>query len=122
MSKRRVVVTGMGIISPVGNDIDSAWDRVLKGVSGIGPVTHFDTTAYATRIAGQVSGFDPAQWMPVKDVKKMDPFIHYGVAAGTQALRDSGLEVTEANAPRRICHHRHRDGGFLFGQGDVHPQ
>jgi len=100
MSKRRVVVTGMGIISPVGNDIASAWERVLKGVSGIGPVTHFDTSAYSTRIAGQVSGFDPAEWMPLKDVKKMDPFIHYGVAAGTQALRDSGLEVTEANAPR----------------------
>src|SRR6185312_13904820 len=56
--------------------------------------------AYSTRIAGQVSGFDPAEWMPLKDVKKMDPFIHYGVAAGTQALRDSGLEITDANAPR----------------------
>ncbi len=100
MSKRRVVVTGMGIISPVGNDIATAWDRVVKGVSGIGPVVHFDTSAYSTRIAGQVSGFDPAEWMPLKDVKKMDPFIHYGVAAGTQALRDSGLEITEANAPR----------------------
>ena len=100
MSKRRVVVTGMGLISPVGNDVATAWDHVLKGISGIGPVTHFDTSAYATRIAGQVRDFDPAQWMPVKDVKKMDPFIHYGVAAGSQALRDSGLEVTEANAPR----------------------
>jgi 3-oxoacyl-[acyl-carrier-protein] synthase II len=100
MSKRRVVVTGMGIISPVGNDIATAWENILKGVSGIGPVTHFDATAYATRIAGQVRGFDPTQWMAPKDVKKMDPFIHYGVAAGTQALRDSGLEVTEANAPR----------------------
>ena len=100
MSKRRVVVTGMGLISPVGNDVATAWDHVLKGVSGIGPVTHFDTSAYATRIAGQVRDFDPAQWVALKDVKKMDPFIHYGVAAGTQALRDSGLEVTEANAPR----------------------
>lgn len=100
MSKRRVVVTGLGIISPVGNDIATAWGNILKGVSGIGPVTHFDATAYATRIAGQVRDFDPTQWMPPKDVKKMDPFIHYGVAAGTQALRDSGLEVTEANAPR----------------------
>ena len=100
MSKRRVVVTGMGIISPVGNDIASAWDHVLNGVSGIGPVTHFDASAYATRIAGQVRDFDPAQWVALKDVKKMDPFIHYGVAAGTQALRDSGLEVTEANAER----------------------
>lgn len=100
MGKRRVVVTGMGLISPVGNDVASAWANVLAGVSGIGPVTHFDASGYATRIAGQVRDFDPAQWMPAKDVKKMDPFIHYGVAAGTQALRDSGLEVTEANAPR----------------------
>ena len=100
MSKRRVVVTGMGLISPVGNDVASAWDHVLNGVSGIGLVTHFDASAYATRIAGQVRDFDPAQWIAAKDVKKMDPFIHYGVAAGSQALRDSGLEVTEANAPR----------------------
>lgn len=100
MSKRRVVVTGMGIISPVGNDLASAWDNILNGVSGIGPVTHFDAGNYATRIAGQVKGFDPAEWMAPKDIKKMDPFIHYGVAAGAQALRDSGLEVTEANAAR----------------------
>lgn len=100
MSKRRVVVTGLGIISPVGNDIATAWDNILKGSSGIGEVTHFDATAYATRIAGQVRGFDPAEWIASKEIKKMDPFIHYGIAAGTQALRDSGLEVTEANAPR----------------------
>jgi 3-oxoacyl-[acyl-carrier-protein] synthase II len=100
MSKRRVVVTGLGIISPVGNDIATAWDNILKGVSGIGEVTHFDATAYATRIAGQVRGFDPAEWIAAKEIKKMDPFIHYGIAAGTQALRDSGLEVTETNAPR----------------------
>src|SRR5579871_2198710 len=100
MSKRRVVVTGMGIISPVGNDLATAWDNILKGVSGIGQVTHFDATNYATKIAGQVRDFDPAQWIAAKEIKKMDPFIHYGIAAGTQALRDSGLEVTEANAPR----------------------
>lgn len=100
MSKRRVVVTGLGIISPVGNDIATAWGNILKGVSGIGEVTHFDATAYATRIAGQVRDFDPAAWIAPKEIKKMDPFIHYGIAAGTQALRDSGLEVTEANAPR----------------------
>jgi 3-oxoacyl-[acyl-carrier-protein] synthase II len=90
----------MGIISPVGNDIATAWDNILKGVSGIGAVTHFDATTYATRIAGQVRDFDPAQWIAAKEIKKMDPFIHYGIAAGTQALRDSGLEVTEANAGR----------------------
>jgi 3-oxoacyl-[acyl-carrier-protein] synthase II len=90
----------MGIISPVGNDLASAWDNILKGVSGIGEVTHFDATAYATRIAGQVRDFNPGDWIAPKDIKKMDPFIHYGIAAGTQALRDSGLEVTEENAPR----------------------
>ncbi|SFS12578.1 3-oxoacyl-[acyl-carrier-protein] synthase II [Dyella sp. OK004] len=100
MSKRRVVVTGLGIISPVGNDIATAWDNILKGVSGIGQVTHFDATTYATRIAGQVRGFEPSDWIAPKEIKKMDPFIHYGIAAGTQALKDSGLDVTEANAPR----------------------
>ena len=100
MSKRRVVVTGMGIISPVGNDLVTAWDNILKGVSGIGEVTHFDASNYATRIAGQVKGFNPADWVSPKDVKKMDHFIQYGIAAGTQALKDAGLEITEANAPR----------------------
>jgi 3-oxoacyl-[acyl-carrier-protein] synthase II len=100
MSKRRVVVTGLGLVSPVGNDIATAWEHILKGVSGIGPVTHFDASGYATRIAGEIRDFDPAQWIAPKEVKKMDPFIHYGIAAGTMALRDSGLEVTEANAPR----------------------
>ncbi len=100
MSKRRVVVTGLGIISPVGNDIASAWDNVVKGVSGIGPVTHFDASAYSTRIAGEVRGFNPGDWIAPKEIKKMDPFIHYGLAAGTQAMRDAGLEVTEANAAR----------------------
>ncbi|MEY2167414.1 MULTISPECIES: beta-ketoacyl-ACP synthase II [unclassified Rhodanobacter] len=100
MSKRRVVVTGMGIISPVGNDLVTAWDNILKGVSGIGGVTHFDASNYATRIAGQVKGFNSADWVSPKDVKKMDHFIQYGIAAGTQALKDAGLEITEANAPR----------------------
>ena len=100
MSKRRVVVTGMGIISPVGNDLSTAWKNILDGVSGIGPVTHFDTTGYATRIAGEVRDFDPAQWIAPKEVKKMDPFIHYGIAAGVQAIRDAGLEIRPDNAPR----------------------
>jgi len=90
----------MGIKSPVGNDLDSAWRAIREGHSGIGPLTQFDASTFPTRIAGEVRDFDPAAYVPVKDVKKMDPFIHYGVAAGTQALRDSGLEVTEANAPR----------------------
>ncbi|MDE1957958.1 MAG: beta-ketoacyl-ACP synthase II [Xanthomonadaceae bacterium] len=100
MSKRRIVVTGLGIISPVGNDVASAWASIIGGRSGIGALTHFDAAAYPTRIAGEVHGFDPAQYVPPKDVKKMDPFIHYGIAAGMQALRDSGLVVGADNAER----------------------
>ncbi|MFZ5635220.1 MAG: beta-ketoacyl-ACP synthase II [Pseudomonadota bacterium] len=100
MSKRRVVVTGLGIVSPLGNDLASNWDGIVNGRSGIGPITHFDTTGYATRIGGQVKDFDPLQWVSPKDVKKMDAFIHYGVAATLMAMRDAGLEVTEANAER----------------------
>jgi 3-oxoacyl-[acyl-carrier-protein] synthase II len=100
MSKRRVVVTGMGIVSPVGNDIATAWSNVVEGRSGIGPVTHFDASGYATRIAGEVRDFDASAWVPPKDVKRMDPFIHYGIAAGLQAFRDSGFTITEQNAER----------------------
>ena len=100
MSKRRVVVTGLGILSPIGNTIDTAWKALTEGRSGIGPITHFDASAFGTRIAGEVRDFDPTQWIAAKDVKKMDPFIHYGIAAGLDALADSGLEITEANAAR----------------------
>jgi 3-oxoacyl-[acyl-carrier-protein] synthase II len=100
MNKRRVVVTGLGLVSPVGNDVATAWKHVVDGVSGIGPITHFDASAFPTRIAGEVRDFDPTQYIVPKDIKKMDTFIHYGIAAGTQALRDSGLEITAANAPR----------------------
>ena len=82
MNRRRVVVTGLGIISPVGNDLASAWDSIVHGRSGIGPITHFDTTGFSTTIAGEIRGFDPLKYVGPKDVKKMDPFIHYGVAAG----------------------------------------
>ena len=100
MSKRRVVVTGLGIVSPLGNDLASSWDGIVNGRSGIAGVTHFDASAMATRIAGEVKGFDPLAWISPKDVKKMDPFIHYGVAASLMAMRDAGLEVNEANAER----------------------
>ena len=100
MSKRRVVITGMGILSPVGNDIATAWKNIVEGHSGIGPITHFDATNYSTRIAGEVRDFDPTKWIAPKDVKKMDPFIHYGVAASLDALKDSGLVVTPENAER----------------------
>ncbi len=100
MSKRRVVITGLGIVSPLGNDLASSWDGIVNGRSGIGPVDSFDASAYVTRIAGLVRGFDPTQFVSPKDAKKMDPFIHYGLAASLMALEDSGLEITEANGER----------------------
>ncbi|MBX3700867.1 MAG: beta-ketoacyl-ACP synthase II [Dokdonella sp.] len=100
MSKRRVVVTGLGIVSPVGNDVATAWTNILAGHSGIGPVTHFDASTFPTRIAGEVRDFDPAQYIAPKDVKKMDPFIHYGIAASVQALADAGLKPHEHDEER----------------------
>ncbi len=100
MSKRRVVVTGMGIVSPVGNTLESAWDSIVNGRSGIAPITHFDAALFATRIAGQVRDFDPTAWIPPKDARKMDEFIHYGVAASFMAMDDAGLEVNDGNAER----------------------
>ncbi len=100
MSRRRVVVTGMGIVSPLGNDLASSWDGIVNGRSGIGQVDSFDVSAYATRIAGLVRDFDPTVFVPAKDARKMDPFIHYGLAASLMALDDSGLEITEANGER----------------------
>ena len=93
MSKRRVVITGLGILSPVGNGLDASWDGIVNGRSGIGPISHFDASAFATRISGEVKGFDPTEWIAPKDVKKMDPFVHYGVAASMMAIRDAGLDV-----------------------------
>lgn len=100
MSKRRVVVTGLGILSPLGLDLASNWDAITHGRSGIGPITHFDVSAYPTHFAGEVRGFDPAQWIAPKDVKKMDPFVHYGVAAAAMAIGDSGLEIAGEAAER----------------------
>jgi len=100
MSKRRVVITGLGIISPVGNDVATAWANILAGKSGIGPLTHFDASTFPTKIAGEVRDFDPAQYVAAKDVKKMDPFIHYGIAASVQALADAGLHPNEHDAER----------------------
>jgi 3-oxoacyl-[acyl-carrier-protein] synthase II len=100
MSRRRVVVTGLGIVSPVGNDIGTAWNNILAGKSGIGPITGFDVSAFTTKFAGLVKDFRPEEWMNAKDVKRTDPFIHYGVAAAKQAVRDAGLEITDANRER----------------------
>ena len=100
MSKRRVVITGLGIVSPVGNGIAQAWDNVINGRSGIGPITHFDASVLPTRIAGEVKNFDPAQWMSPKEVRRMDAFIHYGLAATKMAIDDSGINITDSNAER----------------------
>ncbi|VXB69073.1 3-oxoacyl-(acyl-carrier-protein) synthase II [Luteimonas sp. 9C] len=100
MAKRRVVITGIGILSPLGNDLASSWDGIVNGRSGIGPITHFDATNFATRIAGEVKGFDATQWIAPKDVKKMDPFVHYGVAGGLMAIADAGIDVRESDAER----------------------
>jgi 3-oxoacyl-[acyl-carrier-protein] synthase II len=100
MSKRRVVVTGLGILSPLGNDLQSSWDGIVHGRSGIGPITHFDASSFPTRIAGQVKDFDPGKWFAPKDVKKMDPFVHYGVAASMMAIADAGLEISGEAAER----------------------
>lgn len=100
MTRRRVVVTGLGIVSPVGSDVKTAWDNILAGRSGIGPITYYDVSAYTTRFGGMVSGFKAEEWMGPKDIRKTDPFIHYGVAAAKQAVRDAGLEITDANRDR----------------------
>ncbi|CNH71271.1 3-oxoacyl-(acyl carrier protein) synthase II [Yersinia aldovae] len=100
MSKRRVVVTGLGMLSPVGNTVESTWKAVLAGQSGISLINHFDTSAYATRFAGVVKDFNCEDYISRKDARKMDAFIQYGIVAGIQAMHDSGLEITEANAPR----------------------
>jgi len=101
MTKRRVVVTGLGVISPVGNDVATAWKNVVDGRSGIGPITDFDVSAFSTRFAGCITDFDASDYMPVKDIRKVDPFIHYGLAAAVQAVEQAGLS-TECYASPRI--------------------
>ncbi|MFC0139250.1 beta-ketoacyl-ACP synthase II [Erwinia mallotivora] len=100
MSKRRVVVTGLGMLSPVGNTVESTWNALVAGQSGISLIDHFDTSAYATRFAGLVKDFNCEEFISRKDQRKMDAFIQYGIVAGIQAMQDSGLVVTEENASR----------------------
>ncbi|QYZ67541.1 MAG: 3-oxoacyl-ACP synthase [Gammaproteobacteria bacterium (ex Lamellibrachia satsuma)] len=108
MTARRVVVTGLGMVAPVGLDVPSSWESILAGKSGIQPITHFDIEPFTTRFGGPIYGFEITDYVPKKDAKKMDKFIHYGVAAGCQAIEDSGLEVTDENADRI---------GVLIGSG-----
>ncbi|MEP7261374.1 MAG: beta-ketoacyl-ACP synthase II [Usitatibacter sp.] len=100
MSKRRVVVTGLGIVSPVGNTLATAWDNVLNGRSGVGPITHFDASVLPTRIAAEVRDFTASDWMHPKETRRSDTFIHYGLAATRMALDDAGFVIDESNAER----------------------
>jgi 3-oxoacyl-[acyl-carrier-protein] synthase II len=108
MTARRVVITGLGMVAPVGLDIPSAWESITAGRSGIKPITHFDVSNFSTRFGGPIYGFEITDYVSKKEAKKMDNFIHYGVAAGIQAIKDSGIEVTEENADRI---------GVLIGSG-----
>ncbi|MES2537278.1 MAG: beta-ketoacyl-ACP synthase II [Pseudomonadota bacterium] len=99
-SQRRVVITGLGCVSPVGNTVADAWDAVIAGKSGIATITKFDATPFSTHFAGEVKGFKIEDYIPAKEARHMDTFIHYGMAAGMQAMRDSGLVVTDENAER----------------------
>ncbi|MEY2772203.1 MAG: 3-oxoacyl-[acyl-carrier-protein] synthase 2 [Pseudomonadota bacterium] len=103
MSRRRVVVTGLGCISPVGNTVADAWATLLAGQSGIGPITRFDASALSCRIAGEVKGFDLASYIPPKEARTMDTFIHYGIAAAVQAVQDAGLPTGEALSDELAC-------------------
>ena len=105
---RRVVVTGLGVISPVGNDPDTAWDNLVNGRSGLGPITHFDTTPYEAKAAGEVHDFDAKAWMDPKAVRRSESSLHFGVAAAKQALADSGFELTDENRT---------EVGVIFGSG-----
>ena len=98
--RRRVVVTGLGMVAPVGHTVKEAWENILAGKSGIQPITHFDVEPFSVRFGGPIYDFDITQYISKKDARKMDKFIHYGLAAGCQAIEDAGLEVTEANATR----------------------
>ncbi|OOY41736.1 beta-ketoacyl-[acyl-carrier-protein] synthase II, partial [Solemya velum gill symbiont] len=100
MSQRRVVITGLGLVTPVGNDVSTSWENIKAGVSGIRPIEHFDISEFSVRFGGTIVDFDITDYISKKDARKMDPFIHYGMAAGIQAIQDSGLEVTEENAER----------------------
>jgi 3-oxoacyl-[acyl-carrier-protein] synthase II len=105
---RRVVVTGLGVISPVGNDVETAWSNLIQGVSGLGPITHFDPSPYEAKLAGEVRDFTASEWMDPKAVRRSESSMHFGVAAAKQALADSGLEVTDENRT---------EIGVVFGSG-----
>jgi 3-oxoacyl-[acyl-carrier-protein] synthase II len=100
VSRRRVVVTGLGMVTPLGNDVASTWEGILAGRSGACPIDKFDASAFSTTFSAPVKDFNVEPYLPLKDARKMDPFIQYGMVAGIQAIEDSGLVITEENAPR----------------------
>lgn len=100
IEKRRVVVTGLGLVTPIGIGVEATWNAALNGKSGIGPITQFDASALPVRIAGEVKGFDPADYIEAKEIKKMDRFIHLAMVAATMAVEDSGFRITGENAER----------------------
>jgi 3-oxoacyl-[acyl-carrier-protein] synthase II len=100
MSKRRVVVTGLGLITPVGIGVTESWANIISGQSGIGKITKFDCSTYPSQVAGEVKNFDPLLYIPPKDARRMDTFIQFGIAAGVEAFKDSGIEVTDSNSER----------------------
>jgi 3-oxoacyl-[acyl-carrier-protein] synthase II len=102
LARRRVVITGLGLISPVGNTVEEGWKNIVAGVSGIAPITRFDTSTFPVRFAGEVKNFDITQYISAKDARRMDTFIHYGLAAGMQAVRDAGLDQEGAADPERV--------------------
>ena len=108
MSRRRVVVTGMGVVCPVGIGLEEAWKGLVAGKSGIGPITQFDASSYPTRIAGEVRGFEPERWMEKREVRRNDRFIHFGLAASEMAIADAGLDMSRLD-PERV--------GAIIGAG-----
>ena len=98
--RRRVVVTGLGLVAPVGNTVDEAWKNIVEGNSGISLIDSFDTSGFSSRIGGSIRNFELSEYISSKDARKMDPFIHYGIAAATQSMNDAGIEVTNSNAER----------------------
>ena len=103
MMNRRVVVTGLGMVTPIGNDVATSWKSALEGKSGIDRIQSFDASAFGSQIAGEVKDFDPSKYLGVKEVRRFDRFVHFGVAAGLMALEDSGLEITDEFAPEIGC-------------------
>src|SRR5207245_1514792 len=128
VSTRRVVVTGLGALSPVGNTADEFWSSLLQGRSGVGPITKFDTDGYPTRIAGEVRNFDPLNFVDKKDARRLDPYLQYAVASSVLAvprlLQDHPPWVRRRDDRRRVGGHHHpaHDRGLLLDEGHVHAQ